>query len=99
MTVRVRLADAYQWLLVPCQPDPSGPVYWEPVQFDGARQALADERCPKAGEQRLPVRHLRSGTVRQRLDNELSAFLGRRPGTSQHTVGTVRPVPVPASAS
>jgi predicted AAA+ superfamily ATPase len=34
-TVDLRLADAYQWLLVPRQPEPTGPVVWEPVRVEG----------------------------------------------------------------
>ena len=32
--VEVRLAEAYQWLLVPRQPDPTGPVVWESIKAD-----------------------------------------------------------------
>ncbi len=34
-TVDLRLADAYQWLLVPGQPEPAGPITWEAVKVDG----------------------------------------------------------------
>ena len=34
-TVDLRLADAYQWLLVPRQPEPAGPTNWEEVRADG----------------------------------------------------------------
>jgi len=34
-TVDLRLADAYQWLLVPRQPEPTGPIMWEEVKTDG----------------------------------------------------------------
>src|SRR5262249_39929954 len=34
-TVDLRLADAYQWLLVPHQPEPNGPVEWEEIKADG----------------------------------------------------------------
>jgi hypothetical protein len=33
--VVLRLADTYQWVLVPTQPDPTGPVTLEPVKVDG----------------------------------------------------------------
>jgi predicted AAA+ superfamily ATPase len=34
-TVGLRLADAYQWLLVPRQVEPTGPISWEEVKADG----------------------------------------------------------------
>lgn len=34
-TVDLRLADAYQWLLVPWQPEPAGPTEWEEIRADG----------------------------------------------------------------
>jgi len=34
-TVELRLADAYQWLLVPRQPEPTGPIVWDEVKADG----------------------------------------------------------------
>jgi len=33
--VRLRLADAYQWVLLPAQPDPDGPIGWEAVRAEG----------------------------------------------------------------
>ncbi|MGH9281403.1 MAG: DUF499 domain-containing protein, partial [Acidimicrobiales bacterium] len=34
-TVDLRLADAYQWLLVPRQPEPTGPIVWDEMKADG----------------------------------------------------------------
>ena len=34
-TVNVRLAETYQWVLVPSQPDPLGPVKWDKVKVEG----------------------------------------------------------------
>ncbi|MBX5493410.1 MAG: ATP-binding protein, partial [Chloroflexi bacterium] len=34
-TVEHRLPEAYQWLLVPVQPDPQGPVVWEERRLQG----------------------------------------------------------------
>lgn len=34
-TIELRLSDAYQWLLVPRQPEPAGPIGWEAVKVDG----------------------------------------------------------------
>jgi predicted AAA+ superfamily ATPase len=33
--VRLRLAEAYQWVLVPTQPDPDADVTWEPLRAEG----------------------------------------------------------------
>lgn len=35
-TVELRLVDAYQWLLVPRQPEPTQPPVWDEVKADGA---------------------------------------------------------------
>ena len=75
-TVGVRLAEAYQWLLVPSQPDPSGPVQWEPVQFDGARQALAERAAEKLENHGYLYVTFAAVLLRQRLDNELSRLWG-----------------------
>jgi len=34
-TVGLRLADAYSWLLVPRQPEPTGPAEWESIRVEG----------------------------------------------------------------
>ena len=34
-TAGLRLADAYQWLLVPRQPEPTGHIEWETIKADG----------------------------------------------------------------
>ncbi len=34
-TVERRLAETYQWLLVPHQPDPTGPIEWEVMRSEG----------------------------------------------------------------
>src|SRR5262249_7294595 len=34
-TVDLRLAETYQWCLVPGQPDPAGPIEWEYIKADG----------------------------------------------------------------
>jgi hypothetical protein len=34
-TAGLRLSDAYQWLLVPRQPEPTGPIEWEAIKADG----------------------------------------------------------------
>ena len=33
--VDLRLAETYQWCLVPDQPDPTGPIRWESIKADG----------------------------------------------------------------
>jgi predicted AAA+ superfamily ATPase len=34
-TVDLRMSDAYQWVLVPRQPEPTRPIEWEAVKVDG----------------------------------------------------------------
>jgi predicted AAA+ superfamily ATPase len=43
-TVAVRLPEAYQWLIVPEQPDPNGQVSWRSTRLSGA-----DRLVPRAG--------------------------------------------------
>jgi hypothetical protein len=39
--VEQRLLDAYQWLLVPHQPEPGGPIVWSELKADGAGGLVA----------------------------------------------------------
>ncbi|MBW3642892.1 MAG: DUF499 domain-containing protein [Actinobacteria bacterium] len=34
-TVELRLGETYQWLLLPRQPEPTGPIVWDEVKADG----------------------------------------------------------------
>src|SRR5204863_2555550 len=33
--VSLRLSETYHWLLVPGQPDPTGPIEWDAIKVDG----------------------------------------------------------------
>ena len=69
-TVELRLADAYQCLLVPRQPTPTGPIEWEAIKVDG-EGGLADGRR-EAGPWRWPVPELPPVLLRLQLDGPLA---------------------------
>jgi predicted AAA+ superfamily ATPase len=51
-TVGRRLGETYQWLLVPNQPDPTGPIGWEAIRVEGqgGLAARAARRLVDAGQ-------------------------------------------------
>jgi predicted AAA+ superfamily ATPase len=69
--VSLRLADTYQWLLVPGQPDPTGPIEWDAIKVDG-QAGLA----VRAGEKLVNEGRLYTSFVpvllRMRLDGVLA---------------------------
>ncbi len=66
VTVRARLPETFQWLLVPVQSDPNGPVEWQEIRLQG------DERLAVRASRRL-VREelLLQGLAGTRLRMEL----------------------------
>jgi predicted AAA+ superfamily ATPase len=53
--VEARVAETYHWLLVPHQPDPTGPIQWETVKADGqgALAVRASRKLVNAGALQL----------------------------------------------
>jgi hypothetical protein len=51
-TARLRLAETYQWVLAPEQPDPTGPVTWSEVRVEGpdALAVRAGRRLVASGQ-------------------------------------------------
>jgi predicted AAA+ superfamily ATPase len=71
-TVALRLAEAYQWLLVPHQPDPLGATRWDSIKVDGPTPLAV-----KTGRKLVNEAHLyltfAPALLRQRLDGELAS--------------------------
>jgi predicted AAA+ superfamily ATPase len=67
------LDQTYQWLLVPEQADPTGPITWNPIQVEGqaALSERASERLVRDGYLYLSYPPV---LLRQRLDGELASL-------------------------
>lgn len=64
-TVNVRIPEAYQWLLVPNQPDPKGALEWTDIRLQGS-DSLALRASKKLKSEELLL--VRMGGVRLRLE-------------------------------
>jgi predicted AAA+ superfamily ATPase len=63
--VDLRITEAYQWVLVPAQPDPKGPVVWTDLKLQG-QDSLATRAAKKLkGEEALMIQ---MGGVRLRTE-------------------------------
>ncbi|MCB9390232.1 MAG: ATP-binding protein [Acidimicrobiia bacterium] len=69
--VTLRLAETYQWVLVPTQPDPLGPVTWDKVKVDG-QSGLALRASKKLTNEAHLYTQFAPALLRQRLDAQLS---------------------------
>ncbi len=91
------LRQTYQWLLVPEQAEPTGPISWDPIRVEGqdGPAERASERLARDGYLYLSYPPT---LLRQRLDRELASLWRARACGCGHTVGAVRPLLVLASA-
>jgi predicted AAA+ superfamily ATPase len=71
--VTIRLAETYQWVLVPTQPDPLGPVSWDKVKVDG-QGGLAARASRKLVSEAHLYTQFAPALLRQRLDGQLAAL-------------------------
>jgi predicted AAA+ superfamily ATPase len=71
--VRECLEHTYQWLLVPEQAEPTGPITWNPIRVEGQAGVIerASERLAHDGYLYLSYPPV---LLRQRLDTELAAM-------------------------
>jgi predicted AAA+ superfamily ATPase len=65
--VTARLPETYQWLLVPEQPNPQGPVVWQALRLAGS-DALAVRASKKLRGEELLIASLGSTILRRHLD-------------------------------
>ncbi|GAB6187537.1 Swt1 family HEPN domain-containing protein [Thermopirellula anaerolimosa] len=66
-TVEAQVPEVYQWLLVPNQPDPKGPVVWQEIRQQG-REALAIRACKKLRNEEMLLAQLGGPRLRHELD-------------------------------
>ncbi len=66
-TVRHRIPEAYQWLLVPSQPDPHRPLIWEELRVQGD-EPLAVRASRKLKNEELLITQLAGTRLRLELD-------------------------------
>lgn len=69
--VRVRLAETYQWLLVPNQPEPTGVIQWDPIKVEG-QGGLAIRAARKLVNDAYLYVSFAPALLRQRLDTQLA---------------------------
>jgi len=72
-TVAVRLAETYQWLLVPTQPSPTDRVEWDTVRADG-QGGLAVRAGRKLAAEGYLYLTFPPSLLRQRLDGQLASL-------------------------
>jgi predicted AAA+ superfamily ATPase len=66
-TVEARIPEAYQWLLVPTQPDPKGSVEWQEIRQQG-QEALAVRASKKLKNEEMLLIQLGGPRLRHELD-------------------------------
>jgi predicted AAA+ superfamily ATPase len=71
--VGLRLSETYQWVLVPTQPDPLGPIAWDKVKVDG-QAGLAVRASKKLTNEAHLYTRFAPALLRQRLDGELASL-------------------------
>jgi predicted AAA+ superfamily ATPase len=72
-TVRLRIAAAYIWVLVPEQPDPARPAGWQVVKAEGSQERLAERVTAKLRQGGLLATTYGARNVRMDLDGPLRA--------------------------
>ena len=66
-TVKARIPETFQWLLVPGQPDPKGDIEWSEVRLSG-RDSLAVRASKKLQNEELLITQLGGVRLRHELD-------------------------------
>jgi predicted AAA+ superfamily ATPase len=66
-TVKARIPETYQWLIVPGQPDPKGPVEWTEIRLQG-QDALAVRATKKLRNEELLLTQMGGTRLRLELD-------------------------------
>jgi len=80
-TVEARIPEAYQWLLVPTQPDPKGPVEWQEIRQQG-QEALPVRASKKLKNEEMLLTQLGGPRLRHELDR-VPLWRGDHVGTKQ----------------
>lgn len=80
-TVDARIPETYQWLLVPAQPDPKGPVEWSEIKLQG-QDGLAARASKKMRNDMLLLPQMGGSTLRLELDR-IPLWRGNHVGLKQ----------------
>ncbi len=99
VTLGRRLAEAYTWALVPVQPDPTGPIDFEPVRVEGTGDLVSRTARKLADKGHLYPAYAPSILRTLVLEGPPIEPVGARPCVSGSPVGRPVPLPVPAQAS
>ena len=70
--VELRVAETYQWALVPSQPDPTGPIEWEQEKCDG-QGGIAERASRKLKQNGILNLAYSPELLRGRLDGQLAS--------------------------
>src|SRR5680860_1518391 len=72
-TVRLRIAGAYIWVLLPDQPDPARPAEWQALKAEGSQERLADRVSVKLRQGGLLATTYGARNVRMDFDGALAS--------------------------
>jgi predicted AAA+ superfamily ATPase len=72
-TLADRLALAYQWVLVPAQPDPAQPFLIDVTKADGQGTSYAERVSKKLGNEGRLVTQIAPSAIRTQLDQKVAA--------------------------
>lgn len=72
-TLNDRLALAYQWVLVPTQPDPAQPFLIDVTKADGQAASYAERVSKKLGNEGRLVTQIAPSAIRTQLDQKVAA--------------------------
>lgn len=66
-TVQQRIPETFQWLLIPTQPDPKGPIGWEEIRLQGT-EPLAVRASKKLRNEEYLITEFSPSRLRMELD-------------------------------
>ena len=75
LCVKAKIAEVYQWMLVPHQEDPQKPIEWKAIRFNGGQEGLAERASKRLKNDELLLTTY--APTRLRLDLKNMPFLWR----------------------
>jgi predicted AAA+ superfamily ATPase len=82
-TVKARIPETYQWLIVPGQPDPKGAIEWNEIRLQG-QESLAMRAAKKLKNEEMLLVQLGGARLRHELDR-IPLWRGNHVGIKQLT--------------
>jgi predicted AAA+ superfamily ATPase len=98
-TVRLRIAGAYIWVLLPDQPDPARPAGWQTLKAEGSQERLADRVSAKLRQGGLLATSYGARNVRMDLDGPLRSTWEHGHVTRRRPVVVLPALSVPGPAA